>query len=266
NVPSSLTISFNYKMGSGLNPNATRTISINLMRPDGTYLILDSIGLNQASGTAVFNFNQTFTIANPGLYRLAILMGGSTGNGNSRLIFDDLSVSATPQYGPVVNCNSAPIAVNDHFTGFSGEVIVGNLIMNDSDPNSEAITPSIVATSTDGSVIINTDGSFSFTPNPGFTGTTTSFTYRLTDSGFPAALSNIATVTINIEEPIILPVNLQSFNAVYNQPDVELSWVSAEETNFSHYEIERSADGIHYSKQAVILGSAFSTSEKTYDY
>src|SRR5690606_13869352 len=78
--------------------------------------------------------------------------------------------------------------------------------------------------------------------------------------------SNIATVTINIEEPIILPVNLQSFNAVYNQPDVELSWVSAEETNFSHYEIERSADGIHYSKQAVILGSAFSTSEKTYDY
>src|SRR5690606_11398266 len=174
NVPSSLTISFNYKMGSGLNPNATRTISINLMRPDGTYLILDSIGLNQASGTAVFNFNQTFTIANPGLYRLAILMGGSTGNGNSRLIFDDLSVSASAQYGPVVNCNSAPLAVNDHFTGFSGEVIVGNLIMNDSDPNGEAITPSIVATSTDGSVIINTDGSFSFTPNPGFTGTTTS--------------------------------------------------------------------------------------------
>ena len=266
NVPSSLTISFNYKMGSSLNSNATRSISINLMRPDGTYLFLETIALNQASGIAVHNFNKSFPIANPGLYRLAILMGGTTGNGNSRLIFDDLNISASPQYGPDVNCNSAPVAVSDNFTGFSGEVIVGNLLINDSDPNGEAITPAIVATSPDGSVIINTDGSFSFTPNPGFTGTTTTFTYRLTDSGFPAALSNIATVTINIEEPIILPVNLQSFNAVYNQPDVELSWVSAEETNFSHYEIERSADGIHYSKQAVILGSAFSTSEKTYDY
>src|SRR5690606_15875053 len=266
NVPSSLTISFNYKMGSGLNPNATRTISINLMRPDGTYLILDSIGLNQASGTTVYNFNQTFTIVNPGLYRLAILMGGTTGNGNSRLIFDDLSVNATPQYGPVVNCNSAPIAVNDHFTGFSGEVIVGNLIMNDSDPNGEAITPSIVTTSTDGSVIINTDGSFSFTPNPGFTGTTTSFTYRVTDNGFPAALSNIATVSIEIAVPIILPVNLQSFEAVYNHPNVELKWISSEETNYSHYEVERSTDCVTYDTNAVVLGNSFSSSEKAYSY
>ncbi|MBA2500916.1 MAG: T9SS type A sorting domain-containing protein [Chitinophagaceae bacterium] len=266
NVQSSLTISFNYKMGSNLNSNATRSITVGLLRPNGTMITLQTIQLNQASGTTVYNFNETFAIATPGLYRLAILMGGSTGNGNSRLIFDDLYVSSSPQYGPVSNCNSAPVAVNDSFTGFPGEVIVGNLVLNDSEPNGEAITPSIITPSPDGTVIMNTDGSFSFTPYVGFTGTSTTFTYRLSDAGFPVAYSNVATVTITISIPIILPVTLHSFEVVYHNPNVDLNWVSEEEINFSHYEIERSIDGDHYNKLAVILGSAGSASEKNYNY
>src|SRR5207253_70475 len=45
-----------------------------------------------------------------------------------------------------------------------------------------------------GSVVLNSDGSFSYTPNPNFNGTDT-FTYKANDG---AADSNTATVTINV--------------------------------------------------------------------
>lgn len=261
-----LNVSFNYKVSSKINGNATRTIEIGYVNSTGVFTSLDLINMDKDSPVTPISYNGSFNLTSTGMIRLVLRLGGSTGDGNSRLIFDDLTINANPHYGPGVTCNSAPVAVNDEYSSMQGDVVVGNLMNNDNEPNGESMTPSIVTASPDGTVIVNADGSFSFTPNPGFTGTTTSFTYRLTDNGFPAATSNVATVVINISVPIILPVNLQSFEAVYTNPNVELNWLSSEETNFSHYEIERSIDGVHYSKQALILGSAVSSTEKNYNY
>ena len=261
-----LNVSFNYKVSSKINGNATRTIEVGYVNSTGVFTSLDLINMDKDSPVTPISYDSSFNLASTGMIRLVLRLGGSTGDGNSRLIFDDLTINANPHYGPGVTCNSAPVAVNDDYSSMQGDVVVGNLMNNDNEPNGESMFPSIVTPSPDGTVVINPDGSFSFTPNPGFTGTTASFTYRLTDNGFPAANSNVATVVINISTPIILPVKLQSFEAEYTNPDVELSWHSAEETNFSHYEIERSIDGNDYSKQAVVLGSAAALTEKTYSY
>lgn len=265
-IANPLNISFKYKVSSKITGNATRTIEIGYVNSAGVFTLLDLINMDQNTPVIAMNYNESFTLTSTGMIRLVLRLGGNTGDGNSRLIFDDLMVNANTHYGPEVTCNSAPIAVNDEFSSMQGDVVVGNLMNNDNEPNGESMFPSIVTPSPDGTVVIYPDGSFSFTPNPGFAGTTASFTYRLTDNGFPAASSNVATVVINISVPIILPVNLQSFEAEYVNPNVELNWLSAEETNFSHYEIERSIDGINYSKQAVILGSGATTTEKAYNY
>ena len=261
-----LNVSFNYKVSSKITGNATRTIEVGYVNSIGVFTSLDMIHMDKDSPVTPISYSGSFTSVSTGMIRLVLRLGGNTGDGNSRLIFDDLAVNANTHYGPGVTCNSAPIAVNDEFSSMQGDVVVGNLMNNDNEPNGESMFPSIVTPSPDGTVVINADGSFSFTPNPGFAGTTASFTYRLTDNGFPAASSNVATVVINISVPIILPVNLQSFEAEYTNPNVVLNWLSAEETNFSHYEIERSIDGVKYSKQAVILGSAASATEKAYRY
>ncbi|WP_025764591.1 T9SS type A sorting domain-containing protein [Dyadobacter tibetensis] len=54
---------------------------------------------------------------------------------------------------------------------------------------------------------------------------------------------NIANQNFGIHYSTPLPVKLISFTAKGNEGAVNLSWETAEEENFSHFEIERSADG-----------------------
>jgi hypothetical protein len=58
------------------------------------------------------------------------------------------------------------------------------------------LTAVLDTNATNGSVILNADGSFTYTPNSGFCGTSDSFTYYATDG---LANSNIAVVTIEVE-------------------------------------------------------------------
>lgn len=53
-------------------------------------------------------------------------------------------------------------------------------------------------------------------------------------------------------EPNALPVKLADFSVTKKKTAAEISWKSASEENFSHYEIERSADGVSF----VNIGSA----------
>ena len=46
---------------------------------------------------------------------------------------------------------------------------------------------------------------------------------------------------------VALPVELLSFDAILHQDEVELNWITASEINSSHFEIEKSFDGINFS-------------------
>ncbi|MBP8272817.1 MAG: tandem-95 repeat protein, partial [Acidobacteria bacterium] len=103
--------------------------------------------------------------------------------------------------------NGPPVARNDAYDMAAGTTltvnaangIISNAAGSDSDPEGQTISVQVgsVSTPTSGSVSVNSDGSFSYTPAPGFTGMAT-FTYRVTDGLLP---SNTATVTIVVHAP-----------------------------------------------------------------
>lgn len=260
-----LTISFNYKVSSRISGNATRTIEVGLVDADGIFASLAMITMDKNSPATVQSFNQTFTLASTGYRRAVLKLGGSTGDGNSRLIFDDIFISASPLYG-TGTCNSAPVAVNDIFSGPRGTIISGNLISNDNEPNGEAMTPAVVIPSADGVLDLKNDGSFTFTPAPGFTGSQTTFSYQLRDNGINPMVSNTAVVTLNFFANNPLPVKLTGFVAKYQKPDVLLNWSTAQEKNFSHFELEQSTDGVNYKSIALVFGIGESDRRVDYSY
>jgi hypothetical protein len=95
---------------------------------------------------------------------------------------------------------AAPVAKNDSYT--TGEntpltVAAPGVLGNDTDPAKQALTAAVVAGPTHGSLALNGDGSFTYTPATGYTGTD-SFTYQDNDG---TATSNTATVTITVAIP-----------------------------------------------------------------
>jgi hypothetical protein len=81
------------------------------------------------------------------------------------------------------------------------------VLANDSDPNGFALSASLVSGPADGTLSLNSDGSFSYTPNTGFRGAD-SFTYRDFDG---AIYSNVATVSIvvNTAPPVAIDQTYQ---------------------------------------------------------
>jgi hypothetical protein len=262
----SFTVKFNYQLSASLNGSQTRTIEIGLLDTAGVFSSLQIITMDHNSPTTVQNFNQTFTLASTTVKRLVIKMGGTNGGGNVRTIFDDLYSSANAYYGNSTPCNSAPIAVNDNFTGVTGQQISGNVMANDNEPNGEAMTSTVVVTSADGTVVLNQNGSFTFTPNVSFFGSSTTFTYQLRDNGYAPLTSNIATVTLSFSIPIGLPVKLISFNAMLINNKVDLKWVTASEKNASHFVIEKSTDGSNFSDIGVVFAYGNTNEQKSYEY
>jgi type IX secretion system substrate protein len=66
--------------------------------------------------------------------------------------------------------------------------------------------------------------------------------------------------------PIILPVKLYSFNAIMEKSNVELSWITEQEINASHFEVERSVNGKDYTSIAVVFAAGSSDTKVNYKY
>ena len=66
---------------------------------------------------------------------------------------------------------------------------------NDSDADNDSITAAQVSGTSNGTLALNSNGSFDYTPAPGFSGSD-SFTYQASDD--KGALSDIATVLITV--------------------------------------------------------------------
>ncbi|HXH79950.1 LamG-like jellyroll fold domain-containing protein [Nocardioides sp.] len=94
--------------------------------------------------------------------------------------------------------NRAPTAGADAYDAVGGQVLTvpaPGVLMNDDDPDGEAVTAADATQPTHGAVVLARDGSFTYTPNAGFTGAD-SFTYRASDG---KAASAPATVTITVK-------------------------------------------------------------------
>ena len=99
--------------------------------------------------------------------------------------------------GGGIGTNQPPVANNDSAVTNQNTAIDINVAGNDSDPDGSIVPSSIAIASgvKNGSTAKNNNGTVSYTPDTGFTGSD-SFTYTVQDDG--GAVSNLATVTITV--------------------------------------------------------------------
>jgi len=106
------------------------------------------------------------------------------------------------------SCNDAPVAQNDSQTGQEDETLTGNVGNNDMDPNGDNLTYAMIDDVDNGSLNLNPDGSYSYTPDIEFVGTD-QFTYRVCDNGNPQ-LCDQATVTFTVTVMDFVCVDINS--------------------------------------------------------
>lgn len=94
--------------------------------------------------------------------------------------------------------NRAPRAQNDYNLTSAGTGVVGNVLTNDSDPDGDPLTVQTTPVSgpTGGTVTLQSDGTYTYTPNPGFSGIDL-FSYAVCDGQTPPACDT-AVVSITV--------------------------------------------------------------------
>jgi large repetitive protein len=111
------------------------------------------------------------------------------GTANSNIV--TVTIAITP-------VNDAPVANPDTYnTGFHGTLNVAapGVLGNDTDAENDGLTAILVSGASQGTLVLNADGSFSYTHTGASLGTD-SFTYQVQDAN--GGISNTTTVTINI--------------------------------------------------------------------
>jgi VCBS repeat-containing protein len=154
---------------------------------------LTAVVVNQpAHGSVTINANGSFTYTPAANY-----------NGPDSFTYraNDGTITSEPATVnlTVTAVNDTPVAGNDTFTTPFNTALTPaapGVLSNDTDADSGAtLTPSVVAQPQHGSVTINANGSFTYTPTTGYSGPD-SFTYRVSDG---TANSNTATVNITVQ-------------------------------------------------------------------
>ena len=109
--------------------------------------------------------------------------------------------SAVTVYITVVDGTTTPVAENDAYSTTTNVALVvsaaDGVFANDRHVVGHSLATVVDLNPAHGTLVLNADGSFTYTPDSGFTGTD-SFTYHVHDSTAPAADSNIALVTIAV--------------------------------------------------------------------
>jgi hypothetical protein len=116
-------ISFVYKLSENLNGQSSRYVTLELINPSGA--VVQTLTNFDVPGNATSNsvFDQTFAVNVPGPYRLSITIGGSNGQGHSRLSIDDLQVDAE-----LLGCDANATPLPIHLISFQGNMNKNNKV------------------------------------------------------------------------------------------------------------------------------------------
>jgi uncharacterized repeat protein (TIGR01451 family) len=133
---------------------------------------------------------------------------------------------------PVADDDAATTGIN---TAVNIPVLDGD---TDPDNNLDTTSVSIVTPPTNGSVVVNNDGTVTYTPNNGYTGTDT-FTYRVCDTTSPTPLCDTAQVTVTIEAPNVFdpPRGIKVLNA-QGLPELEWTMVWINDSNVTAINVQ----------------------------
>ncbi|MCP4787289.1 MAG: tandem-95 repeat protein [Fuerstiella sp.] len=115
--------------------------------------------------------------------------------------------------------NTAPVALDDLATTSEDTAITIDVLANDSDADSDSLTPSIVSQPAKGTTRVNANGTITYTPKANFNGSE-SFTYRVFDGTTNSAVAKVSlTVTaVNDAPNVVIDSFATNFEAVLNVP------------------------------------------------
>ena len=157
---------------------------------EGTLTVNTTPVADPTNGVVVLNADGTFT------YRPDADFFGSDsfiyevtdGNGGTAQATVDIIV---------VSVNDAPVVADDRFTTNEDVAFTGDVLANDSDALTVNTTP--VTEPTNGSVALNADGTFTYTPNANFFGSD-SFTYEVTDGNGETAQATVDIIVVSAND------------------------------------------------------------------
>lgn len=164
--------------------------------PDGHPLTITTVSTSSSQGGTISgNYLYTPLASFSGTDTFSYTV--SDGNGGAATGSVIVTVTGTP-------VNHPPVAGNDSYStsiNTALNVVAPGLLANDSDPDGNALNVIANSPSANGTIIVGADGSFSYTPNSGFTGSD-SFTYTISDG---KGENVIATATITISAGSFTP-------------------------------------------------------------
>ncbi len=160
-----------------------------------------------AHGTLTLNPTGTFIYKHDGSETTSDLFTYRANNGAIDSPVAVVTITITP-------VNDPPVALDDSYAGTEGQalsILAPGVLGNDSDPENSPLTAAVLDPPLHGTVNLNADGSFLYTPTPKFHGSD-QFTYRASDGD---AFSQPATVTIRVgsvnEAPIAVDDDLTGY-------------------------------------------------------
>ncbi|HIB48713.1 MAG TPA: tandem-95 repeat protein [Flavobacteriaceae bacterium] len=193
------------------------TNDINTDGPAGTEVF--TLVTGPTNGALTFNPDGTYTyepatdFVGEDTFEYQVCDGGNPIACDTATVYIEVQPLGSPD-------NEPPVANADTNSTQVGIPVDGNVLPNDFDPDGDMITVTANTPPSNGSVSINPDGTYTYTPDPGFEGEDT-FTYTICDDGTPS-LCDTATVTIQV---LGSPDNITTAvdDAYYGFPDADIT-------------------------------------------
>jgi VCBS repeat-containing protein len=190
----------------------------------------DQAGLQQTRTLA----NQgTFTVNTEGIVTF-VPVNNYAGISTITYTVQDAQGLTSNQASIKVEVKNVTTAYDDSNEVEKNTTVSGNVILNDIDPKNTGFNVTLVAGKnvTHGTLVLNSNGSYTYTPNRDYLGTD-SFTYQACDKGTPAQCS-IATVYLNVYDPAVQCIAATGPNQLVN-PSFELGNIGFN-TNYEYKE------------------------------
>jgi VCBS repeat-containing protein len=111
----------------------------------------------------------------------------------------------------VAPVNDAPVTENDSATTAEDTPVTLNLLANDSDVDGDALSADVLSGPSHGRLSVNTDGSFTYTPDANYNGSD-SFTYRVSDGSLSSGAATVSLTVTPVNDAPVSAADLYATN------------------------------------------------------
>jgi len=168
-------------------------------------------------------FDPTPDYNGPATIQVTVDDQGNVGLGGAKVDLDAIRITVTPvNDAPVVSSNTYETLAGDSLSVGAQGVLAG-----DEDVDGDDLTAELVSGPSNGTLSLNSNGSFQYTPDDAFVGQDV-FTYRAHDG---TIASNVATVVVTVTELPLLPPEIPSNPLPEPEPDEQQETTDEEEAD-----------------------------------